>query len=46
MAKAKESSGGGYSARDLAVLEGLDAGDRVVVHPDRELADGQRVRSR
>jgi len=25
MAKAKESSGGGYSARDLAVLEGLDA---------------------
>ena len=25
MPKAKESSGGGYSARDLAVLEGLDA---------------------
>jgi HlyD family secretion protein len=34
--------GGGW----VEVLEGLDAGDRVVVHPDRELADGARVRSR
>ena len=34
--------GGGW----VEVLEGLEAGDRVVVHPDRELADGQRVRSR
>jgi len=34
--------GGGW----VEVLDGLEAGDRVVVHPDRELADGQRVRSR
>ena len=34
--------GGGW----VEVLEGLDAGDRVVIHPDRELSDGQRVRSR
>ena len=34
--------GGGW----VEVLEGLETGDRVVVHPDRELWDGQRVRSR
>ena len=34
--------GGGW----VEVLEGLDAGDRVVIHPDRELSDDQRVRSR
>ena len=34
--------GGGW----VEVREGLEAGDRVVVHPDRELSDGQRVRSR
>jgi HlyD family secretion protein len=34
--------GGGW----IEIVEGLNAGDRVVVHPDRELSDGQRVRSR
>jgi len=34
--------GGGWAE----VLEGLADGDRVVVHPDRELADGDRVRPR
>lgn len=28
------------------ILEGLQAGDRLVVHPDRELEDGMRVRVR
>jgi HlyD family secretion protein len=30
----------------VEVVDGLSAGDRVVVHPDRELSDGQRVRAR
>lgn len=34
--------GGGWAA----VLEGMEAGDRVIVHPDRELVDGARVRVR
>jgi len=34
--------GGGWGE----IVEGLRAGDRVVVHPDRELSDGQRVRAR
>lgn len=34
--------GGGWAA----VLHGLEAGDRVVVHPDRELGDGARVKVR
>lgn len=31
---------------DVEILEGLTQGDRVVVHPDRELSDGDRIRSR
>lgn len=34
--------GGGWAE----VLEGLEAGQRVIVHPDRELADRDRVRAR
>ncbi|WP_411832497.1 efflux RND transporter periplasmic adaptor subunit [Pseudoxanthomonas mexicana] len=34
--------GGGW----VEITEGLEAGDRVVVHPDRELSDRDRVRSR
>jgi HlyD family secretion protein len=34
--------GGGFAQ----VLEGLAAGDTVIVHPDRALADGDRVRLR
>lgn len=30
----------------VEILDGLAQGDRVVVHPDRELSDGDRVRSR
>jgi HlyD family secretion protein len=30
----------------VQVSDGLAAGDRVVLHPDRELEDGQRVRVR
>jgi HlyD family secretion protein len=30
----------------LEVKDGLSPGDRVVLHPDRELEDGQRVRIR
>jgi HlyD family secretion protein len=31
---------------DVEILDGLAQGDRVVVHPDRELSDGDRIRSR
>jgi HlyD family secretion protein len=30
----------------VEILEGLQAGDRLIVHPDRELKDGSRVRVR
>jgi HlyD family secretion protein len=30
----------------VEILEGLQAGDRLIVHPDRELKDGARVRAR
>ncbi|WP_222708333.1 efflux RND transporter periplasmic adaptor subunit [Alkalisalibacterium limincola] len=31
---------------EVEILDGLARGDRVVVHPDRELSDGDRIRSR
>lgn len=31
---------------DVEILDGLAVGERVVVHPDRELSDGDRIRSR
>ena len=34
--------GGGW----IEILDGLDEGAGVVVHPDRELEDGARVRKR
>lgn len=30
----------------VEIIEGLDAGDEVIVHPDRDLAAGDRVRQR
>jgi HlyD family secretion protein len=35
-------AGGGW----VEIVEGLEEGDRLVVHPDRELEDGARVRAR
>jgi len=37
---------GHQNASQAQILSGLDAGDRIVVHPNERIRDGSRIRER